>query len=343
MPAYTPEQWLLLFFFYCLCGWLWESCYVSARQHRWVNRGFLHGPLLPIYGTGAIVILYTTLPVRDSLPLLFLLGMASATILELVTGAAMERLFQVRYWDYTGKPCNLDGYICLSSSLAWGGFSVLLVWVIHPPVEWLLLRLPPAWASPLAWSLAAFFSVDVFQSMRAALNLRQVLTALTEENETLGRLARRAEELSALAGEELESFRARTQAERLLLTQRLEAARTQRAQTRRETREELLRAAAAARAKALDNVAEVLKTLRLEEHASGETLETLRLECSEGLRRLQDQKDRIRRHSAETYHRALRILRANPSASARHHAEAMAALRRMNRRPEEEEDQAPKD
>ena len=63
MYVYTPGQWALLFFFYCFCGWVWESCYVSAKQRHWVNRGFLHGPLLPIYGSGAIIILFATLPV----------------------------------------------------------------------------------------------------------------------------------------------------------------------------------------------------------------------------------------------------------------------------------------
>ena len=102
MYVYTLGQWLLFFFLYCFLGWVWESCYVSARQRRWVNRGFLHGPLLPIYGFGAVIILWATLPVRGSLPLIFLLGMLAATALEYVTGAAMEALFKVRYWDYSG-------------------------------------------------------------------------------------------------------------------------------------------------------------------------------------------------------------------------------------------------
>jgi uncharacterized membrane protein len=91
--SYTLDQWVLFFFFYCLCGWIWESCYVSARQHRWVNRGFLHGPLLPIYGSGAVIVLLATLRVQGSLPLIALLGLLAATVLEYCTGAAMERLF----------------------------------------------------------------------------------------------------------------------------------------------------------------------------------------------------------------------------------------------------------
>ena len=91
--VYSPGQWALLFFFYCLCGWVWESCYVSAKQHHWVNRGFLHGPLLPIYGSGAIIILFVTLPVADNLWLVYILGLLAATALEYVVGARMERLF----------------------------------------------------------------------------------------------------------------------------------------------------------------------------------------------------------------------------------------------------------
>ena len=145
MYVYSLGQWLLFFFLYCFLGWVWESCYVSAKRRQWVNRGFLHGPMLPIYGTGAVIILLATIPVRDSLWLVFLLGMLAATALEYVTGAAMEALFKVRYWDYSKQPFNLNGYICLTSSLAWGAFSILLVRFLHPPVEDRCCGCPPSW------------------------------------------------------------------------------------------------------------------------------------------------------------------------------------------------------
>lgn len=107
MHVYTTGQWVLLFFFYCLCGWVWESCYVSLCQRHWVNRGFLHGPLLPIYGSGAIIILLATIPVAEDLRLVWLFGMLAATALEYVTGDVMERIFKVRYWDYSNQKFNL--------------------------------------------------------------------------------------------------------------------------------------------------------------------------------------------------------------------------------------------
>lgn len=125
---------MLFFYIYCFLGWLWESTYVSVRRREWVNRGFMHGPFLPIYGSGAIVILFTTLAFRENLWMIYLLGMISATILEYFTGAAMEKLFHVRYWDYTGHRFNLKGRVCLSVSLGWGLFSVLLVKFIHPRI-----------------------------------------------------------------------------------------------------------------------------------------------------------------------------------------------------------------
>ena len=142
MYPYSFVQWLLFFYLYCFIGWIWESCYVSLKKRHLVNRGFLHGPLLPIYGFGAMTILLVTMRVRDSIPLIFLAGMAGATILEYFTGAAMERIFHVRYWDYSNQPLNLNGHICLISSLAWGFFSILLVRVVHKPAEVLILAIP---------------------------------------------------------------------------------------------------------------------------------------------------------------------------------------------------------
>ena len=132
---YGQSQWLLFFFTYSVLGWIWESLYVSTKEHQWINRGFLYGPWLPIYGFGAIIILFLTLPVRKNLIWIFLLGMTGATVLEYVTGDVMERLFHVRYWDYSKQPLNVNGHICLGVSLAWGVFSILLVHFLHSPVE----------------------------------------------------------------------------------------------------------------------------------------------------------------------------------------------------------------
>ncbi len=238
MHVYSAGQWVLLFFFYCFCGWVWESCYVSLCQRHWVNRGFLRGPLLPIYGSGAIIILFVTLPVAGNLWLVWLFGMLAATALEYVTGAAMEALFKVRYWDYSKQKFNLNGHICLSSSIAWGFFSILLVRFIHPPIGRLLADVPAWLVDPLALVLTAVFTVDVVQSVQAALDLKEVLSKLTEENEELRRLAKRAEVAAAFAEDDLRRFREKTELEKRLLQSRVETGLEEQRQAREERREQ---------------------------------------------------------------------------------------------------------
>ncbi len=323
MHIYTTDQWVLLFFFYCFCGWVWESCYVSARQRRWVNRGFLRGPLLPIYGSGAILILFVTLPVENDLRLVWLFGMIAATALEYVVGAAMERIFKVRYWDYSHQRFQLNGHICLSSSIAWGFFSILLVRYLHPPVGRLLSRVPDWFVDPLAFALTAAFTVDAVRSVQAALDLREVLTKLTEENEELRRLAKRAEVAAAFAEEDLRRFRERTELDKLLLQEHLQTElqehreqRQERKVRRRERIEEALRRRTEARLKALEAIAEVLE----DKPAEAELLEKLRARQAA-----------LRTRASRPYHRSLRILENNPSAAARDLQEALEALRKLGR------------
>lgn len=336
MHAYTADQWVLFFFFYCLCGWLWESCYVSLRKGQWVNRGFLNGPLLPIYGSGALIILLFTIPVKNDVRLIFLFGMLAATALEYVTGAVMERLFKVRYWDYSTQPCNLNGYICLTSSLAWGVFSILLVRFLHPPIEALLLRLPAPWAGPIALLLTAGFAVDAVQSVHDALDLRDVLTRLTEENEDLRRLAKRAEVFAAFAEEDLRAFRERTEVDKILLQNRLETdfaahlqQRKQRKTRRHAALEEALRRRSEAKLQSLHAIAEALQAHEKWQELSGSAQAQRQIEVAEAMEKLRAREADIRSRTAKSYRSPLRILRANPSAKAKEFSEALESLRKL--------------
>ena len=341
MHVYTTGQWVLLFFFYCFCGWVWESCYVSLRQRRWVNRGFLHGPLLPIYGSGAIIILFVTLPVEEDLFLVWLMGMLAATALEYVTGVVMERLFQVRYWDYSNQKFNLNGHICLSSSIAWGFFSILLVRFLHPPVGRLLADVPAWLVDPAAIVLTAAFSADVVRSVQDALDLKEILTRVAEENEDLRRLAKRAELAAAVAEDDLRKFRERTEVEKLLLQKRIEEeleeqrqARQDRKLRRREVAEAALRRRTAAKLEALRNIAQVLEDARdnLEDarEQSQELGAQTREELEEAIARLHRWESAIQARGTRVYHRSLRILRANPSARVREElGEVLETLRKL--------------
>lgn len=341
MHIYTTGQWVLLFFFYCFCGWVWESCYVSVCQRHWVNRGFLNGPLLPIYGSGAIIILFVTLPVADNMWLVYFLGTAAATLLEYVTGAVMERLFKVRYWDYSKHRFNLHGYICLSSSVAWGFFSILLVRFLHPPVARLLSRVPDLLVDPLALILTAAFTVDVVRSVQAALDLKEALAKLTEENEDLRHLVRRAEVIAAFAEQDIQHRRERTQAEAMLLQDRLEAqlqqhreARVERMLKRQERIESTLHRRTAFRLEVLSTITNALENCRdrLIDNTgfSADELAEKRADIAQALEEIHLREAKIRTQTVRSYQRALRILRANPSAIARDFQEAFQALRDMD-------------
>ncbi|MDR2024779.1 MAG: hypothetical protein LBQ71_16370 [Hungatella sp.] len=180
MYLYTWYQWLLFFFIYCFIGWIIESTYVSVRSLHFVNRGFLRLPLLPLYGSGAIIMLWLSLPVQGNLFLVFLFGMAGASALEYATGYVMERLFKMKYWDYSNNPFNLNGYVCLPNSIAWGFLTLLLTEVIHLPLEWLVLRLNGTVCILLVTVIGSLFVTDAIHSTKEALDLGRILESMTK-------------------------------------------------------------------------------------------------------------------------------------------------------------------
>lgn len=227
MLQYSIFQWVGFFILYCYIGWLGESIYVSLEHKKWVNRGFLHGPFLPIYGFGAIIILFSTLPVRDNVILTFLLGMLGATVLEYVTGYVMEQLFHVKYWDYTYEPLNLNGYICLGCSLTWGICAILLTQLIHKPVERFLLHIPNMVLSICDMVFIGYFIWDVIASAQEAFDLKKMILA----NEDVQRLQKRLDVIIAVAEddkarleERIAEIRLEKRAEIEYIMDRLEAA-----------------------------------------------------------------------------------------------------------------------
>ncbi len=205
--TYTLTQWILLFYSYCLLGWIWESCYVSAKKHTWINRGFLHGPFLPLYGSGAILVLFITQPFTDNLILIYFSSMIAATILEYITGVTMERLFHVRYWDYSSKRFNINGHICLGSTIAWGFFAIGLIKILNPPISHYVTKIPESIAEPIAFVITIFITIDGVVSFYEAMDLRDVLAKLTATNEDIKRIQRRLEIIVSVVGEDAKEFK----------------------------------------------------------------------------------------------------------------------------------------
>ena len=203
MHTYTWYQWLTFFYLYCFLGWVFESSYVSIKEKHFVNRGFLRLPMLPLYGSGAIMMLCVSSPFQNSLVLTYISGVIGATILEYVTGYVMEQLFKVRYWDYSHLKFNLHGYICLSSSIAWGFLTILMTHVIHRPIERAVLELPVMWNLLFASVITVVFVYDSVICTREALAFGKSLEALRKLRQEFNSLQAQTALFKTEAGERL--------------------------------------------------------------------------------------------------------------------------------------------
>lgn len=208
MYHYSITQWLFFFYVYCFLGWCFESAYVSLKSRRPINRGFMRGPFLPIYGSGAIMMLVVSNPFQSlqspwKYICTYIGGCLGATILEYVTGVLMESLFKVRYWDYSNQKFNFQGQICLSSSLAWGGLTLLMTYVLHKPVEQVVMVIPAVVLSGVTFLLTAMIGADFALSFKAALDLKDVLVKLEKAKEEMSLLQKRVDVLIALTNDDL--------------------------------------------------------------------------------------------------------------------------------------------
>lgn len=206
MWNYNIAHWCVFFAIYCFFGWCWECIYVSIRTKKLTNRGFLTGPFLPIYGCGALSILFVTIPVNNNYILVFLLGMLVATILEYITGALMEITLKMRYWDYSEEPFNYRGYICLKASILWGVFSVLLISIIHKPLEAFVMNIDKTYIVVFSAIFVPIFLIDLILSIRAALDLKEMLRQITENMEEVKRLQKRLDVLIAVTEDDRKEF-----------------------------------------------------------------------------------------------------------------------------------------
>ncbi len=176
----------LLFFFYSSAGWLLESVYCSIGEKKLINRGFLTGPVCPIYGAAAIVLtvlIYN--PFKDKPLIVFLLGIIFCDIVEYITSYVMEKLFAARWWDYTYEFLNIKGRICLKHSLYWGVISVVFVRVIHPAVDRLYSKINGDY---LVWIFAVIliiFVIDLINAVIKASDIRKLQRKLSATINTL--------------------------------------------------------------------------------------------------------------------------------------------------------------
>ena len=163
---------ILYFIIYSFLGWCCETVYCSILQKKFVNRGFLYGPLCPIYGCGALLVLYLLRDVRASILPLFLSGMVVTTILEYLTSVLLEKLFHMKWWDYSAMPFNINGRVCLLNSCEFGALSVFVIMVLHPAVTRLVGRIPGPVQLLLAGLLSAAILTDTIYTVHGILILK---------------------------------------------------------------------------------------------------------------------------------------------------------------------------
>ena len=289
---YTIHQWLLLFYLYCFAGWVWESCYVSALKHKWINRGFLKGPLLPIYGSGAIVVLISTITVKENIFLVFIIGMIATTVLEYITGELMESIFHVRYWDYSNKPFNINGHICL---------------------------------------LSIFITIDGVQSFNVAINLKNILIRITERNETIKVIKKRIEVAEAFINNDVKGLQERL-INKLDVTQGNKNIKKQsKAQHLEAVLRKNLSITESRIRQLSDKLGAYIDKLENLSYKGVEENESLRREFKEYINKLKKHEGRIKNTENKVYINSINILRRNPNAKTDKYEEAMNEIKELDK------------
>ena len=189
-------QFLCIFFVYAFLGWCTEVSYAALQTGKFVNRGFLNGPVCPIYGFGVVIILACLTPLKQHFILLFLGSVVLTSLLELVTGFVLEKLFHQRWWDYSDDPFNIGGYICLKFSIAWGLACLFVVDILHPTIEWIISLVPRG----LGWVLLGVFAACMAVDLAATVS---TIAKLNRKLEHIDQLAGRIREASNEFGENL--------------------------------------------------------------------------------------------------------------------------------------------
>jgi len=239
----TVLNYVLYFFAYSAIGWLIESIYVSIAHRKLTNRGFLKGPMCPIYGTGATVFAVCLTPVAkmgdpifiwnffendqtvvltDKIWLVVLLGMVLADTVEFITSVLMEKLFHARWWDYSDKFLNIQGRICLRHTLYWGLMCSIFVYVVHPFMTKFVFSFitdDPTVRNIAVGVIFAVFIVDTIFSARAAMDVGKFMSKLESLSDSIyevtatlrTNIEHKYEELQNSALESGQKFAAKTQ------------------------------------------------------------------------------------------------------------------------------------
>lgn len=174
------SKYVCLFMCYSFLGWIYETVYCTIKDGKWENRGFLYGPVVPIYGCGAmaVTILVHFSVVRGVMLtplLLYIICVVGSAILEYVTSWTLEKMFHALWWDYSGMPLNIQGRTSLFTSLGFGFGGLLIVYVIAPFLEEIVYEIPPIVTELLSLCVIFVFAVDITLTVTALHNFDKIV------------------------------------------------------------------------------------------------------------------------------------------------------------------------
>lgn len=169
---------ILYFFVYGFLGWCAEVGFAAVKEHKFVNRGFLNGPICPIYGVGVTIVIAFLTPYKDNLILLYISSVILVTLLEGVTGWAMDKIFHNKWWDYSKQPFNIGGYVCLIFSLVWGIACVAILDLVHPLIHQALTFIPHTLGIVLMAVLGIAMFADLYVTASAIFKFNKRLASM---------------------------------------------------------------------------------------------------------------------------------------------------------------------
>lgn len=161
------------FVIYSFFGWLVETIFVSLKRKQFVNMGFLDGPLSPIYGFGALTLIFLVFPFRFNILLFFIISIILTSIIEYITSLFFEKTFHIVWWNYSKEPFNINGRVCLKNSLYWGLLSIITLLFIHPSIRPLIYFLSKNLNVFGIFLFIIFFLIDATDTFKNLLKLRK--------------------------------------------------------------------------------------------------------------------------------------------------------------------------
>ena len=178
-----------IFIIYAFIGWCAEVSFAAVDNGKFVNRGFLNGPYCPIYGCGVVIVVAVLTPIKESLFILFLGSMLLTTVLEFLTGFILEKVFHNKWWDYSDKPFNIMGYVCLKFSILWGLACTFIMKVLHPSIYKFITIIPHVLGIVLLSIIMTAFFIDLGVTVSTILKFNKRLKLMDEVAQKMHQLS----------------------------------------------------------------------------------------------------------------------------------------------------------